>query len=69
VPELYEITDSKEGLTIGACAPLSAVEEACHAAGGAARPGCEGEAARAVGSMLRWFASTQVMHEQALVSL
>lgn len=54
VAELTMIVDSADGLTIGASAPLSAVEEACLMAGGSKRPGCEGEAARAVATMLRW---------------
>lgn len=65
VGALRTLDDTAEGMVLGACAPLSDVEHLCAAAA-AARPGCEGEAARAIGSMLRWFASTQIRNVACL---
>jgi len=65
VPQLVACEDGAKGLTLGACAPLSDVEALCEAAG-RARPGCEGEAARACATMLRWFASTQIRNVASL---
>ena len=65
IAELSAVDDGAELMSLGACAPLSAVEQLCEAAA-AARPGGEGEAARAIKSMLRWFASTQIRNVACL---
>ena len=65
IAELYAVDDGAEQMSLGACAPLSAVEQLC-ASVAAARPGGEGEAARAIKSMLRWFASTQIRNVACL---
>ena len=64
VPELLVMQDTQSAMKLGACAPLSDVERMCEQAA-QARPGHEGEAARAIRSMLRWFASTQIRCGQA----
>ena len=65
VAELKTCTDSDECMELGACAPLSEIEHVAAAAG-ERRAGAEGEVARAIAQMLRWFASTQIRNVACL---
>ena len=65
VPELKGCTSGEEAMEFGACAPLSEIEHFATQVG-TERPGHGGEAARAIASMLRWFASTQIRNVACL---
>ena len=65
VPELRSCVESDAGMQLGACAPLSEIETLAGVVG-KQRSGNEGEAARAIASMLRWFASTQIRNVACL---
>lgn len=65
VPELRACADGADGMEFGACTPLSEIEHLC-ATSSQARPGRDGEAARAIAAMLRWFASTQIRNVACL---